>query len=205
MWSENAETPRWWLMSVAVSVVEATLAAEQRPGGVRRRARLAERRAPRPAGLAFAAGGDEGEDDVIAGRERVHARAGRDDLAGSLVAERHRHHPRPRAVDDREVGVAEAGGADPDEELARPRRVELELGDLERPRLGVGPLGAHLAEDGAPDLHDPGSPAGTRRSRLSRSRGGISAGRRVAASTKTWTNQPVAAGASAPTANSPIS
>ena len=58
-----------------------------------------------------------------------------DDLARRLVAEHHRHHARARAVDDREVGVAEAGGADAHQELARPGPGQVELDDLERARL----------------------------------------------------------------------
>ena len=69
MWSEKAETPRWWLIASPLGVGEPALAAEQRAGGVRGGARLAERRAPGPARLALAAGGDEREDDVVAGRE----------------------------------------------------------------------------------------------------------------------------------------
>ena len=45
---------------------------------------------------------------------------------------------RPRAVDHREVGVAEPRGAHPDQQLIGPGWVELELSDLERPALGVG-------------------------------------------------------------------
>ena len=132
---------------LAVELAEPPLAAEERPGRVGRRARLAERRAARPARLAMPACGNEGEHHVVAGRELVDALADRLDLARGLVAERHRHHPRPRAIDHREVGVAEPGGADPDQELAGSRRVELDLDHLERARLGVGGRGAHLPQD----------------------------------------------------------
>ena len=82
--------------------------------------RLAQRRAGPPAGPAVAAGGHERHDHVVAGREALGALAHLDDLAGRLVPEHHRHHPRARAVDHREVGVAQPGRADADEELAGP-------------------------------------------------------------------------------------
>ena len=207
MWSLKAETPEVVVELVEVGMVQPALAAEQRPRRIGRRARLAERRSPRPARLAIAAGGDKGQDHVVAGVEGRRPRTDPDHLAGRLVAERHRHHPRARAVDHREVGVTEAGGPDLDQQLARSRRIELDLGDLQRPRLGVGPRCSHLAQERGADLHpgSPATPAGTSRSRLARSRSGIGAGRRPATSTKTWTNQPVAAGSAAPLANRPIS
>ena len=190
----------------ALAVGEPALAAEQRARGVRRRARLAERGAAGQARLALAAGGDEREDDVVARRERGHALAESDDLAGGLVAERHRHHPRPAAVDDREVGVAEARRPHLDQQLARARRVELELDDLQRPRLGVGGRRAHLAQDRAADLHDRRSRAGlqaleARRAAAPASSPAVSSPRRR---TRARTSRSPT-GSSAPAANRPIS
>ena len=81
---------------------------------------------------------------MVAGGEPADALAGLEHLAGGLVPEHHRHHPRARAVDHREVGMAEAGRADLDQKLAGTRGIELELGDLERPRLGVRRRQPHL-------------------------------------------------------------
>ena len=52
--------------------------------------------------------------------------------------EHHRHHARARAVDHRQVGVAQARGPHLDQHLPRSRRRQLELGHLQRPRLRVG-------------------------------------------------------------------
>ena len=87
----------------------------------------------------------------------------------------------------------------------RAGRVELELGDLQRPRLRVGRGQPHLAQDGAADPHAASSDDTTRRSSAARMPSGIGTGRRASRSTKTWTNQPSAAGSSLPSPNSPIS
>ncbi len=79
----------------AAGPVQPALAAEQGAGGVCGGAGLAERRPAGPARLALPAGGNEGQDDVVAGVEAGAACTDPDDLAGRLVAERHRHHPRP--------------------------------------------------------------------------------------------------------------
>ena len=138
---------------------------------------------------------------MVAGGEAADALAGLEHFAGGLVPEHHRHHPRARAVDHREVGVAEAGGAYLDQELAGAGRIELELGDLERPRLGVRGRQPHLGEDGAADLHADAC----NRSSEPRIASGIGAGWRESRSTKTWTNQPVARRSPASAPNSPIS
>jgi hypothetical protein len=51
------------------------------------------------------------------------------DPAGVLVPERHRQAPRPRftRLDDVQVGVTGAGGGDPDQDLAGPRRRDLDV------------------------------------------------------------------------------
>ena len=86
-----------------------------------RRPRLTQRGPALRARTALAAGRDEGEHDRVTGREP--GSAGLDHLACRLVAEQHRHHARPRAVDHRQVGVAQAGRADPDQQLAGPGRL----------------------------------------------------------------------------------
>ena len=134
-----------------VPIVPAAGAGEQCSCRVRRRAGLAKCRPLGSAGAAAAAGRDERQDRVVSGGDARHALTAGDHLARGLVAEDHRHDPRPGAVDHGEVGVAEAGGAHAQEDFARARRVEAQLDDLQRPRLGVGPRQPHLAQHGPAD------------------------------------------------------
>ena len=120
-------------------------------------------------------------------------------LAGGLVAEQHRHHPRPRAVDHGQVRVAQPGRPDPDQQLTRSGRGQLDLFDPQRPRLGVRAGQAHLPQYGAAHDH-PVIP-----SSAARMRSGTGTGRRSSRSTNTCTNRPVAAGWSEPSRNRPIS
>jgi hypothetical protein len=50
--------------------------------------------------------------------------------------------------------MAQPGRPDPHQHLARPGRIELELLDRERHRLGVRPRTADLGDDGGFDLHE---------------------------------------------------
>ena len=75
---------------------------------------------------------------MIADRKVGHALAEHLDDARRFVAERHRHGPRPRAVDHRQIGMAEARRRDSHQNLAAAGRREVEFDDFERPRLGVG-------------------------------------------------------------------
>ena len=88
------------------AALQPALAGQQRAGDVRRQARLAQGRPAARAGLAVAAGGDEGGDDVVAGMQVGDARSHGLDDAGPLVAEHHGQWPRPIAVDHRQVGMA---------------------------------------------------------------------------------------------------
>src|SRR6185437_6971916 len=96
---------------------------------------------------------DEGEDDVVALAHVEHARADLLDDAGRLVTERHRDRARARAVDHRQVGVADARRHDPHEQLARAGRFQLELLDAQRHRLDVRRGCAERAEDSCLDPH----------------------------------------------------
>ena len=55
------------------------------------------------------------------------------DDAGALVAEDHRHRPRPLAPHDVQVRAADADGVHAHEDVAGPRLLDLDLGQLERP------------------------------------------------------------------------
>ena len=154
-WSANAETPRWWCRSLPPSGCQRRVAAEQLAGDVRRGAGLAQRGAARAARLAVAAGRDERQDHVVAGLEAVGVRA---------RPRRPRRPPRGRAPSASRAGASRRSPTGRSGTARRRRRgraarprpggVELELGDLERPRLGVRRRQPHLAQHGAADLHD---------------------------------------------------
>ena len=137
----------------AIGPVQPAHPGEQRAGSVRRSTGLAERRPTFGAWVAMPAGRHEDADDVIAAGEVVHAGADLLDDAGRLMAERHRHGPRSVAVDDREIGVAQARRFDPHQHLARPRRVELDLLNRQRLRDGVRCRRAHGVQDGSSNAH----------------------------------------------------
>ena len=176
--------------------------AGRRPGARRRRSAAApgSQSAGRPArqGSQSPQAGTKARTTWSPGSEPGDARADRLDLAGGLVAEGHGQRPRARAVDHREVRVAQAGRADADEQLPRAGVVELDVDDLERARLGVGVREPRRAQDGGAGPH-------ARRSSAVRSPSGTGTGRREARSTKTCTNQPSAAASSAPSPKSPSS
>jgi len=102
----------------------------------------------------MAAGRHEHHDDVVAGHEVGHVLADRLDDARRLVPEGHRHGPRAVAVDDREVGVAQPGRADPHQDFAAARPVQLDRCDAERLACGIRGFGAHAVQDGCFDFHD---------------------------------------------------
>src|SRR5262249_59331903 len=100
---------------------------------LRRQERAAEIRAPGDAEFALAALGYVERNHVIADREAGHARAHLLDDARALVAEDGREQPRRIATAHRvRVGVADAGGGEPDQALARRRPGGIDVVDLER-------------------------------------------------------------------------
>ena len=76
---------------------------------------------------------------MVALLDVVHARADLDDLARTLVAQHDRHRPRPVAVDQRQVGVAEPAAAHLDQHLALAGRIEIDLEDMDGLALGERP------------------------------------------------------------------
>ena len=150
------------MVHVGTRAMQATRAADQRAGRVGGGARLAERGPARFARAAVPAARHERRDDVVADLQVGDARAELLDDARALVAEHHRQRPRPVAVDHREVGMAEADRAHLQQHLARARRVELDVGDLERLRFGVGRRCAHAGEDGGACFHGFNAGAGRR-------------------------------------------
>ena len=85
---------------------------------------------------------------MIAALQVRDAAAGFLDDAGHLVAEHHRQRTRPVAVDHREVGVAQARGADAHQHLPGPGRGQFELFDREGARSGVRARTPHLTQYG---------------------------------------------------------
>ena len=130
-------------------------AAHRKAGSQRRRscARLAQRRTPAHARSAMAAARDEHEHDVIADLKVGHALAHLLDHRRGLMAERHRHRTRPRAVVAERSEWQRPAAAIFTSTSPRPG-AEVELGDFERLRLGVRGRQAGLAEDGGLDAHE---------------------------------------------------
>ncbi len=141
-------------MSGSAVAAEATLAAQEFADGVVRRAGLAEGGPPLRAGSAMAATRHEHADDEVALLQVVNERADLLDNAGGLVAERHRQRPWPVAVDDGEIGMAQARRRNADQDLARSRSFQVDLLNPERARLRVRGGQAHLFENRGLDLHD---------------------------------------------------
>ena len=121
MSSEKAETPRWWCSSAPDASRNGRRPVTSRAS--RLAAWASTQRTGLPAGAvgAVPAGGDVGADDPVAARDVGDPGADLLDDAGGLVTEHHRQRPGPVAVDDRQVGVAQPGGDDPHEHLARAR------------------------------------------------------------------------------------
>jgi hypothetical protein len=90
---------------------------------------------------------------VIADLEVVHAWPELLHDTCRLVTQHHRCRARPVSVDDREIGVAQAGRSDLHHHLAMPRVIKVELLDAEWLRSVVWRLGAHFVEDRGFDFH----------------------------------------------------
>ena len=87
-----------------------------------------------PAGVAHPAGGEGGDDHVVAGRDVGDRLADGGDDAGALVSADGGGGDRVEAVHERDVAVAQTGGGDLDDHVARTRRAHREVVDEE----GVG-------------------------------------------------------------------
>ena len=59
------------------------------------------------------------------------------DDAGGLVAQRHGHRPRPVAIDDGQVGMAQAGRGNPDQHFVRAGAGEIDGLDGDRAGLRI--------------------------------------------------------------------
>lgn len=133
--------------------MQAAFAGEQRAGAVGGSTWFAEGGAALGAGHAVAAARHEHHHHVVARLEVGHIGADFLHNARGFMAERHRHRARAVAVDDGEIGVAQASGGDADQHFGASRRIEIERLDRQRPGFRVGRFGAHLVEDGGADFH----------------------------------------------------
>ncbi len=102
----------------------------------------------------MAATGHEDEHHVIAHGKAVDAFADLFDDAGGFMPEHHRHRTGTGAVDDGEVGVAEARGLDLDQDFARAGARQIDLDDLERLRARVRDRRTHFAKHRGLDAHE---------------------------------------------------
>ena len=123
--------------------VQPAAAGEQLAAGVGGAAEGAREPAVGGAVRAGAAPGQERHHHPLAGGQVVDAVPDPDNPARGLVSEQHRHRARPDAVDHGEVGVAESGRLDTDENLSLAGLLQVELDDLEGSgqRIGTGSTG----------------------------------------------------------------
>src|SRR3546814_57452 len=116
------------------------------------------------------------------------------------MAERNGQRPGPRAVDHREVGVAEPGTGDLHHHFAGLRRLQLDLLDRDRPGSGVGAVGGDGPEDRGTHLHrlpaaGPAAYRGLTDGRHPRGENGCGAGSSVLSRIQSRRCPPVAGGA----------
>ncbi len=134
-------------------VMQTMMTAQQLARRARRHRAFADIGAAFEAAPAAAAAYVEGEADMIARFDVVDAGTDLDDLAGAFVAEHDRRRPRAIAVDQRQIGMAEAGAAHLDQHFAFARRIEIELDDMDGLALGERPRRTADGENSGLDLH----------------------------------------------------
>ena len=83
----------------------------------------------------------------------VHAGTDLDDFARALMTQHDRHRPRPVAVDQRQVGMAETAATHLDQHLALAGRIEIDVDDVDRLALGERPRCTADRENGGFHLH----------------------------------------------------
>jgi hypothetical protein len=128
-------------------------AAQQLAGGVGGQTSYAARGVTGQTRRTTPASRNEREHDAIAGAQLVDAGADFFDDPCRFMSEHQRERLAQRAVDVREIGVAEPGRRDAHEHFSGLRRQQLELDDLERPASRVGPIDRCIAQHRSPRLH----------------------------------------------------
>ena len=109
VYSEKAETPRWWWSSAPGSVAERASTRDKARLAVGCLGVDAPHGIPASAVGAVAARGNVGADHAIADAHVGDTRADLLDHASGFVPENHGQRARAITVDDREVGVAQTG------------------------------------------------------------------------------------------------
>ncbi len=117
---------------------EPPAAVQQLAATVRRRTGFTERRPAGRARQAMPAARHEDHHYMITGQEVAHSVTDALHHTCRFVTECDRYGPRTVAVDDRQVGMAEPGCDDPNQDLRWARRRQFEILDHERARCGVG-------------------------------------------------------------------
>ena len=120
------------MMHLGAVAVKSTLAGEQRASPIGGGTRLAQRGTAFRARQAVPAARNKDHDDMVADLEIVDSRSELFHDARGFVAEHHRSGPRAIAVDDGEIGMAQACGGNPDQHLPVTGIVELHLLDRQR-------------------------------------------------------------------------
>ena len=133
--------------------VEAHRSAEQRAGIVGRASDLAGEATTGGASRTRAAAGKEGHHHSVAGHEVGDTAAEVLDDSGGLMAEKHRSRPHPIAVDDRQVGMADARHLDAHQELSWARSIQFQPANRQGSGCGEGWFRPAALEYRADDLH----------------------------------------------------
>ena len=100
-----------------------------------------------------AAAGEKGHHHSVAGHEVGDVIEELLDDSGGLMAEKHRSRPHSNAVDDRQVGVADAGHLTAHQELAGARSIQFQLANPQGSGGNEGWFRPAALEYRADDLH----------------------------------------------------
>src|SRR5690242_13325545 len=90
---------------------------------------------------------------MIANTKIPNLRADLDDLSCAFVPNRHRQRTRPIAIDHGQIRMTQTSSTHAHEHFARPWRVELDLHDVQRPRLRIRPRQRHFIQNSSACFH----------------------------------------------------
>ena len=107
----------------------------------------------RPTGLAVSTAGHENQYHVITNFEPGAARADFLNHTSGFMAQSHGCGAWPVAVDDGEIGMAQASGFNLDQQLAFARRIEFQGLDFQWPAFGIRRRRAHFMQNSSSNLH----------------------------------------------------
>lgn len=137
------------------AAMEASASCQKVPGAIGCRARWAEIAPPRATFDTLAASRQKNENDAVTGRKVWIIRgAGGDNRGSGFMANRHWHRTGTITVDHRQVGMAQAGSINSNQQFTGLGLVEFKLSQFERLAGSIGPrLIATLPEDSSCDCH----------------------------------------------------